>query len=73
MVGLFEACGPSCTRNRFAGLMSSGFNATIGAACPLDFRTDGHHGGVAADVMTPYLTKDGKYNWKNVQRCVPAA
>jgi ABC-type branched-subunit amino acid transport system substrate-binding protein len=73
LVGLFEACGPACTRNRFAGLMSSGFNATIGAACPLDFRGDPHHGGVAADVMTPYLTKDGKYNWKNAQRCVLAA
>lgn len=70
--GLFEACGPNCTRNRFAGLMESGYHGTIGAACPIDFRGDGHHGGVSADVMTPYRAPDGKINWRNVRRCVPA-
>jgi ABC-type branched-subunit amino acid transport system substrate-binding protein len=43
---LLYQCGRFCTRDKVAGLMLSGYHATVGANCPVDFRgADGHHGG----------------------------
>jgi ABC-type branched-subunit amino acid transport system substrate-binding protein len=42
---LFQKCGRDCTRNRFAGLLTS-YKGGISAACPADFpRGGGHRGG----------------------------
>jgi branched-chain amino acid transport system substrate-binding protein len=70
LAGLLELCGPDCTRNRFAGLLEGGLKATFGAACPLDFSGDGHHGGVAADVLEAYRAADGRAAWRTPQRCM---
>jgi hypothetical protein len=69
--GMFEACGPDCTRNRFAGIMEGGYKATLGAACPLDFSRDPHHGGNSTDLMEAYAGPSGAA-YRNTQRCVPA-
>ena len=48
---LLSQCGRDCTRDKIAGLMLSGYHATIGANCPVDFRGgDGHHGGYDEDL-----------------------
>lgn len=47
---LLYQCGRDCTRDKIAGLMLSGYHATIGANCAVDFRGDGHHGGFLEDV-----------------------
>jgi branched-chain amino acid transport system substrate-binding protein len=72
IAGLFESCGRDCTRNRFAGVMESGYKATIGAACEADFTGDGHHGGFAADVMEAYALPSGRTALRNTQRCAKA-
>ena len=66
---LFQMCGPSCTRNRMAGMLEGGLVQTFGAACVVDFRGDGHHGAVAADVMEAYRGPNGAA-YRNTQRCV---
>jgi ABC-type branched-subunit amino acid transport system substrate-binding protein len=72
MAALFEACGPNCTRNRWAGVMESGYKGKIGAGCPFDFSSDGHHGGHAADLMEAYRAADGTAGFRNFQRCATA-
>lgn len=72
MAALFEACGPNCTRNRYAGVMESGYKATIGAACEVDFSRTGHHGVWAADVMEAYAGPRGRPAFRNTQRCAKA-
>ena len=48
---LLYQCGRDCTRDKIAGLMLSGYHATIGANCPVDFRGgDNHHGGLDEDL-----------------------
>ena len=71
MAMLFEACGPDCTRNKFAGIMEGGYKATLGAACPLDFSRSAHHGGNSADLMEAYRGPKGAA-YRNTQRCVAA-
>jgi ABC-type branched-subunit amino acid transport system substrate-binding protein len=72
MAALFQECGPNCTRNRFAGIMESGYKATIGAACPVDFSGDAHHGGHLADLMEAYALTSSRVAWRNAQRCLRA-
>jgi ABC-type branched-subunit amino acid transport system substrate-binding protein len=72
MAGLFVACGADCTRDRFAGLMESGYKGTTGAACPVDFSGDGHHGGFAADLFEAYEVTSGNAGWRPIRRCVKA-
>jgi ABC-type branched-subunit amino acid transport system substrate-binding protein len=72
IAALFEACGPACTRNRFAGVMESGFKAKIGALCELDFTGDGHHGGFSADIMEAYAGPRNRPALRNTQRCARA-
>ncbi|MDQ1397918.1 MAG: branched-chain amino acid transport system substrate-binding protein [Acidimicrobiaceae bacterium] len=72
MAALLEVCGRDCTRNRFAGVMESGYKATIGAACPVDFTADKHHGGHFADLMEAYPLSGSRVAWRNAQRCVGA-
>jgi ABC-type branched-subunit amino acid transport system substrate-binding protein len=72
MAGLYVACGRDCTRNRFAGLMLSGYHGVTGAACPVDFSKDGHHGGFAADLFEAYQTSTANAGWRPIRRCVKA-
>lgn len=72
IASLFETCGQACTRNRFAGVMESGYKATIGALCQLDFTGDGHHGGFSADLMEAYAGPRGRVALRNTQRCARA-
>jgi ABC-type branched-subunit amino acid transport system substrate-binding protein len=72
IAALFQECGPDCTRNRFAGVMESGYKATIGAACPVDFSADRHHGGHLVDLMEAYTVSGSRVGWKNSQRCMRA-
>ena len=72
MAALFEACGRQCTRNRWAGVMESGYKATIGAACEVDFSRTGHHGVWAADLMEAYPGPRGRPAFRNTQRCAQA-
>jgi ABC-type branched-subunit amino acid transport system substrate-binding protein len=72
MAALFEACGPNCTRNRFAGVMESGYKAKVGAACPLDFSGDKHHGGYYADLLEAYMGPRNRAALRNSERCVRA-
>jgi branched-chain amino acid transport system substrate-binding protein len=69
---LLEACGRDCTRSRFAGQLDAGFNAKIGAACPIDFRGDAHHGGKYADYFEAYKLPSGDAGWRTPERCLSA-
>lgn len=46
---MFTDCGADCNRNRFAGMMLSGYQAQVNPGCQIDFRDSrsfgGHHGG----------------------------
>jgi hypothetical protein len=73
---LLSQCGRFCTRDKVAGLMLSGYHATVGANCPVDFRGgDGHHGGYDEDLyhVVANITTSGpagSYNgpaWVNDQ------
>jgi ABC-type branched-subunit amino acid transport system substrate-binding protein len=72
IAALFEVCGPNCNRNHFAGVMESGYKATIGAACPVDFTADPHHGGHLSDLMEAYSVSGSRAGWRNAQRCLSA-
>ncbi len=73
MATFFELCGPNCTRNRFAGLMESGYKSPAGGpACQVDFSGDGHHGGYYADLLEAYQGPRGRPALRNTQRCVRA-
>jgi ABC-type branched-subunit amino acid transport system substrate-binding protein len=71
MATLFEACGPDCTRNHFAGLLDSGYKLNMPPACPVDFGPDPHHAFVKAD---EFLVQNvaGRPAWTGIQRCLSA-
>jgi ABC-type branched-subunit amino acid transport system substrate-binding protein len=67
---LLYQCGPGCTRNNIAGLIQSGYHATVGANCPVDFRGgDGHHGGGPDDV-DKVESVNGAPAWVTTALCV---
>jgi ABC-type branched-subunit amino acid transport system substrate-binding protein len=72
IAALFQECGPNCTRNRFAGVMESGYKGAVGAACAVDFTGDKHHGGHLVDLMEAYDAGGGRAAWRNSQRCMRA-
>jgi len=66
---LLVKCGVDCSRNGIAGLMLNGYDATVGANCPVDFATgDHHHGGGPEDI---YVVKpeNGGPGWVNTGYC----
>jgi hypothetical protein len=71
LAGLFEACGPDCTRNRFAGVMDSGYKMNIQPACPIDFSLDPHHAILKADEFE-VLNSGGNPIWHSATRCMSA-
>ena len=67
---LLVQCGPSCDRNKIAGLMLGGYKAQVGANCPVDFSVgDHHHGGVGGEDV--YVTKpeNAGPGWVNTGYC----
>src|SRR5258708_37020526 len=67
---LLYQCGPACTRNNIAGLMQSGYHATVGANCAVDFRGgDRHHRGGPGDLYK-VETGNGNPGWVNTALCV---
>ena len=71
LAGLFEACGPQCTRNRFAGVMDSGYKMNIKPACPVDYSLDPHHAILSADEFE-VLNSGGNPIWHSATRCMSA-
>ena len=67
---LLVQCGPSCDRNKIAGLMLGGYRSRVGANCPVEFSGgDHHHGGVGGEDV--YVTKpeNGGPGWVNTGYC----
>jgi ABC-type branched-subunit amino acid transport system substrate-binding protein len=65
---LLVQCGPSCDRNRIAGLMLSGYRAQVGANCRVDFSSDRHHGGNGEDLYATAKLNGNAY-WRNTGFC----
>jgi hypothetical protein len=73
IAAMLVACGKDCTRNRFTGVLNSGFKVKIGqAGCPLGFSDSEHHGGHAADEFVAYRDASGNARWRSETRCVQA-
>ncbi|MDQ1711561.1 MAG: branched-chain amino acid transport system substrate-binding protein [Frankiaceae bacterium] len=67
---VLRLCGPACTRNHFATLMTK-YKGTVSPNCPADFpRYGGHLGSQAVNVFHTYTGPSGKLGWKPVSRCV---
>ncbi|HEU0129983.1 MAG TPA: ABC transporter substrate-binding protein [Mycobacteriales bacterium] len=63
-------CGPACTRNHFATLLSR-YRGTVSPNCPADFpRYGGHLGSQAFNVFHSYTGPSGKLGWQPISRCV---
>jgi hypothetical protein len=68
---VLRLCGPACTRNHFATLMTR-YKGAVSPNCAADFpRYGGHLGSQAVNVFHTYTNPgNGKLGWKPVQRCV---
>ena len=69
LVEMLRACGPSCTRNHFAGLMVNGYKATTSPTCPLDFSRGNNGSGGMVNVLETYRAPNGQVNWKSTALC----
>jgi len=69
---LFERCGANCGRNRMAGIMLSGFKATVPPNCAVDYGRpnsfDGHLGGHAFFTMESFA-KGGGVAFRTTRWC----
>jgi branched-chain amino acid transport system substrate-binding protein len=67
---VLKRCGPACTRNHFATLMTK-YRGTVSPNCAADFpRYGGHLGSQAVNVFHTYTGASGKLGWTPVNRCV---
>jgi hypothetical protein len=67
---VLKRCGPACTRNHFATLMTK-YQGTVSPNCAADFpRYGGHLGSQAVNIFHTYNGPSGKLGWKPVARCV---
>jgi len=68
-------CGPDCNRNRFAGMMLSGYEATIKPMCPFSFQGPrsygGHHGVSAYFEQAVYDRGGGLLAFRTTRYCTP--
>ncbi|HUP85787.1 MAG TPA: ABC transporter substrate-binding protein [Acidimicrobiales bacterium] len=70
LVALLKACGQNCTRNHLVGLLQTGYKATVGPTCPLDFSGGKHDGsGGLVNTMETYRSPSGKVNWRSIELC----
>ncbi|MHB1787220.1 MAG: ABC transporter substrate-binding protein, partial [Acidimicrobiales bacterium] len=69
---MLKVCGPSCTRNKLAGLLLAGYHDTVPPNCPVNFNSpaDHHHGGYLFDVLHVIKDPNGRPNFVPLQRCV---
>ena len=66
----FLDCGKDCTRNKFAGMMLTGYKKTVTPNCPADWSRVSHRGGFALDIFKTYLDSAGNAAWEPVALCV---
>ena len=70
MAEVLRQCGPACTRNHFATLMTR-YRGTVSPNCYADFpRYGGHLGSQAVNVFKTYTGPSGKLGWQPIHRCV---
>ena len=70
MADILRTCGPACSRNHFATLMTR-YRGTVSPNCYADFpRFGGHLGSQAVNVFKTYTGPSGKLGWQPVHRCV---
>ncbi|MEA2682407.1 MAG: branched-chain amino acid transport system substrate-binding protein [Chloroflexota bacterium] len=63
-------CGRDCTRNKFAGMMLTGYKKTVSPNCQADWSRVSHRGGFALDIFTTYQNSAGNAAWEPVALCV---
>jgi branched-chain amino acid transport system substrate-binding protein len=71
---MFDACGPDCNRNRFAGLMLHGWRDTVKPACTIDFsdpRSRGGHAGAFSFFAQELFTATAGPAYRTTRYCVP--
>lgn len=71
---MFEACGPDCNRNRFAGMMLAGYRTQVDPACPVDFadrRSRGGHAGAFSFFAQRTRERDSGLVWGTTRYCAP--
>lgn len=71
---MFEACGPDCNRNRFAGMMLDGYQDQVDPACPVDFadrRSRGGHAGAFSFFAQRTSERDSGLVWGTTRYCAP--
>jgi len=71
LADMFRACGPDCTRNKFAGLMLAGYHKTTTPNCDTDWSVgDHHHAAPRMDILTTTAGPGGEPIWVPTHRCV---
>ena len=73
MADLLKRCGPSCTRNKMAGLLLAGYHHAVPPNCDVNFAhsADHHHGGYLFNALHVEKDPNGRANFVPVQRCLP--
>ena len=66
---LLLQCGKDCTRNKMVGLLHSGLHTAIAPGCPINFGSNGHVGSDSVMIFKAFRNTDGKYGWKEIERC----
>ena len=73
---MLRDCGADCNRNRFAGMMLSGYQAHEKPGCPIDFSDSrsfgGHITGFAYFSQQLYQHSDGSYQYRTTRYCAPS-
>lgn len=70
MADLLQKCGPACSRNHLATLMTR-YRGTVSPNCYADFpRFGGHLGSQAVNVFKTYRGPSGKLGWQPIHKCV---
>lgn len=73
---MLRDCGADCNRNRFAGMMLSGYQAHEKPGCPIDFGNaqsyGGHITGYSYFAQQLYKHADGSYQYRTTRYCVPS-
>ena len=65
---LLLQCGRDCTRNKVVGLLQSGLHTVQAPGCPIDFSTS-NVGSDQVMVFRAFRNGDGKYGWREIERC----
>lgn len=71
---MFVDCGPDCNRNRFAGMMLSGYQGQVNPGCAINFKDPrsfgGHHGGFSFFTQDLFVPATGPA-YRTRDYCVP--